>query len=111
VIDGPVHFAGAVRPFAVCHSFDAGEQHTREVNEVTCLECLRIMSRDDNFLPVPDEIPGGYRRAGTMTIGHDGGNFSIKSAVFEHEKCGCLLLPSGIAKHEEFHAEGGREAT
>jgi hypothetical protein len=110
-MDKPVHLAAPIRPFAVCGSSDAGERRTQEANQVTCLECLRIMSRDDNFLPVPDEIPGGYRRAGTMTIGHDGGNFSIKSAVFEHEGCGCLVLPSGVARHEEFHAEGGKEAT
>jgi hypothetical protein len=111
VTNGPVHFAGPVRPFAVCRSFDAAGRHTQEANQVTCLECLRIMSRDDNLLPVPDEIPGGYRWAGTMTIGQYGGNFSIKSAVFEHEGCGGLVLPSGVAKHEEFHAEGGKEET
>lgn len=50
--------------------------------------------------------PPGYRKAGIMTIGYDGGNFAVKSVVLEHEACGALLLPSGVTAHEEFHAEG-----
>lgn len=46
-----------------------------------------------------------------MTIGYDGGNFDIKSVVFECGGCGGLVLPSGVRKHDESHAEGGREAT
>jgi hypothetical protein len=57
----------------------------------------------------PDPPPG-YRKAGVMTIGFDGGNFAVRSAVYEHEGCGCLVLPSGVTAHVGFHAEGEREA-
>lgn len=40
-----------------------------------------------------------------MTTGYDGGNFAVKSVVFEHLRCGSLVLPSGTRKHDEYHAE------
>jgi hypothetical protein len=61
-----------------------------------------------NTLSEAPPPPPGYRAAGVMTIGFDGGNFDVKSPVFEHEACGCLVLPSGVGSHKEFHAEGGR---
>jgi hypothetical protein len=61
---------------------------------------------------VPDETqpPEGYRVADVMTIGYDGGNFDVKSVVFQHDKCGCLVLPSGVGAHERHGHPGAGEA-
>ena len=53
-----VHRAGPIRPFAVCHSFDAAEQHTRNPAEVTCPACLKLWPRKDLRYLRPDTKGG-----------------------------------------------------
>lgn len=43
-VSTPVHLAGAIRPFALCHSFTAAERHTRYPEDVTCTACLEKMT-------------------------------------------------------------------
>ena len=39
-----VHMKGPIRPFAVCHSYDAREPHTADSAKATCPDCLTKMS-------------------------------------------------------------------
>jgi hypothetical protein len=57
-----VHFPKAIRPFALCGSFDAGQRHTTEVDDVTCLPCLRAKARQGEAECVTEHgilMPGG----------------------------------------------------
>lgn len=64
---------------------------------------------ESGFRAPSGQPPEGYRTAGRMTIGYDGGNFSIKSAVLACEDCGDLVLPPDAGNHSGSHAEGAEE--
>jgi hypothetical protein len=40
-----VHLKGAIRPFALCHSFTAAEKHVNDRKLVTCDKCLALLPK------------------------------------------------------------------
>lgn len=65
---------------------------------------MRIKHPELEQKPV-DGIPLGYRLAGRITSGFDGGNHSLKSDVWACRRCGTFIQPGDDYIHDRHHAE------